>query len=87
MYDASLKTVQKAGFLLSNGAGNYNFNKTPEDTYVTFAYALPIYVPDLLAQPDKTAALNFYDRDHQKSLHEIVELKSYNNPGAIEDYS
>ena len=87
VYDASLKTAQKAGFLLSNGAGNYNFNKTPEDTYVTFAYALPIYVPDLLAQQDKTAALNFYDQDHQKSLHEVIELKSYNNPGAIEDYS
>lgn len=89
MYGEQLKKTARAGFLSRNG-DNYNFLSQAGATYATYAYALPIYVPDILAahdnkkhKEDNGSSLNFGGQ-HQVN----VELKNYLNGDAYpEDLS
>ena len=84
-YADQLKGVKQPGFL-AQSAGVYNFADST-NTYDTFAYALPIYVPDLFASKSVEGAAGNYNvasvtfNNSSKIDSKQVELKNYNNPG------
>ena len=85
-YATQLKAAKQPGFL-KDSTGVYNFADST-NTYDTFAYALPIYVPDLLASlPVTGAASKKYNvasvtfNNNSTINSKQVELKNYNNPG------
>ncbi len=84
-YANQLKTYhQKAGFIVNSQTGsnfNYNFNGS-KSQYTTFAYVLPVYVPDIL----NDATMNF-GKTGSTTHATNIELKNYNNPVAPVDLS
>ena len=87
-YADPLKAAKTPGFLVNDkkGSGSYDFDDST-NTYDTFAYALPIYVPDLFASKTVEGAAGTYNiasvtfNNNSKISSKQIELKNYNNPG------
>ena len=87
LYGEALKTAAKAGFLQRNG-GNYAFIDKAGSAYATFAFVLPIYVPDILSADNLGSSLNFGTDDQGVDHEAAIELKNYYDGAAYpEDLS
>lgn len=73
-------TRNKTGFIYNPTYSRYWFNSGPTDKYATFAFRLPIFIPDLLSGgEDKGSSITFQNSDKTQK-YEPITLKDYSNP-------
>lgn len=88
-YGDQLKAAKTAGFLSSGGTGGnitYNFADSAGE-YETYAYVLPIYVPDLLGGGTTEGASVVFKETGTTPTYKTkaINLKDYSNPNNIQD--